>query len=62
MRAKFRRRTFVQLAAAATALPAQADTYPSRPVRLVVGFPPVRIGQEADAVSFAGHGEDDHGQ
>jgi tripartite-type tricarboxylate transporter receptor subunit TctC len=42
---KFRRRTFVQLAVGATALPAlsrvaQAEAYPSRPVRLVVGFPP----------------------
>jgi tripartite-type tricarboxylate transporter receptor subunit TctC len=42
---KFRRRTFVHLAACAAALPAvsrgtRADTYPSRPVRLVVGFPP----------------------
>jgi tripartite-type tricarboxylate transporter receptor subunit TctC len=37
---KFPRRTFVQLAASAAALPARAETYPSRPVRLVVGFPP----------------------
>ena len=40
---KFRRRTFVQLAAGAAALPAvsrvaRADTYPSRPARIVVGF------------------------
>ena len=42
---KFRRRQFLQLAGAAAALPAVsriawADTYPSRPVRIVVGFPP----------------------
>jgi tripartite-type tricarboxylate transporter receptor subunit TctC len=46
---KFRRRTFVHLAAGAAALPAlspvwarvaRADIYPSRPARLVVGFPP----------------------
>jgi len=41
---KFRRRTLVHLAAGATALPAlsrvaRADAYPSRPARLVVGFP-----------------------
>ncbi len=40
---EFRRRTFVQLAAGAAALPAvsrvaRADTYPSRPARIVVGF------------------------
>jgi tripartite-type tricarboxylate transporter receptor subunit TctC len=40
-----RRRRFLQLAASAAALPAVsrigwADTYPSRPVRIVVGFPP----------------------
>jgi tripartite-type tricarboxylate transporter receptor subunit TctC len=40
-----RRRQFLQLAATAAAMPAilrsaHADTYPSRPVRLVVGFPP----------------------
>ncbi|HEY1473264.1 MAG TPA: tripartite tricarboxylate transporter substrate binding protein [Pseudolabrys sp.] len=40
-----RRRQFLQLAAAAAALPAvarvaRADTYPVRPVRIVVGFPP----------------------
>ena len=43
---KFRRRTFVHLAAGAAALPAaphgaRAQAYPSRqPVRIVVGFPP----------------------
>jgi tripartite-type tricarboxylate transporter receptor subunit TctC len=42
---KFPRRTFVTLAAGAAALPAvspvaQAEAYPSRPVRMVVGFPP----------------------
>ncbi len=45
---KFRRRTFVHLAAGAAALPAlspiwargaRADAYPSRPARIVVGFP-----------------------
>ena len=41
----FRRRDFLQLAAGAAALPALsqtawADTYPSRPGRIVVGFPP----------------------
>jgi tripartite-type tricarboxylate transporter receptor subunit TctC len=41
---KFRRRTFVHLAAGAAALPAlsrgtRADSYPSRPARIVVGFP-----------------------
>ena len=42
---KLRRRQFLQLAATAAALPAvsriaRADTYPNRPVRIVVGFPP----------------------
>ena len=41
---KIRRRTFVHLAAGAAALPAlsrgtRADAYPSRPARIVVGFP-----------------------
>jgi len=41
---KFRRRQFVQLAASAIALPvvsrvARAQTYPSRPVRLIIGYP-----------------------
>src|SRR6476469_7236233 len=41
---KFPRRTFVTLAAGAAALPAaphlsRAQAYPSRPVRIVVGFP-----------------------
>jgi tripartite-type tricarboxylate transporter receptor subunit TctC len=40
-----RRRQFLQLAATAAALPALpriacADTYPNRPVRIIVGFPP----------------------
>ena len=41
------RRHFLRLAAGAAALPAvsRADTYPSRPVHIVVGFPP---GQSAD--------------
>src|SRR5947209_16857257 len=42
---KFPRRNFLQLAAGAAALPAvariaRAETYPSRPVRIVVGFAP----------------------
>jgi tripartite-type tricarboxylate transporter receptor subunit TctC len=42
---KFPRRNFLQLAAGAAALPAvsrfaRADAYPSRPVRIVVGFAP----------------------
>jgi tripartite-type tricarboxylate transporter receptor subunit TctC len=42
---KLVRRQFLTMTAAATALPAvsraaRADTYPSRPVRIVVGFPP----------------------
>src|SRR5215510_10050895 len=42
---KFPRRQFLRLAAGATALPAvsriaRAQGYPSRPVRLLVGFPP----------------------
>ncbi len=41
---KFSRRRFVQLAASVSALPsiatmARADAYPTRPVRMVVGFP-----------------------
>src|SRR6202163_4153025 len=42
---KFPRRQFLQLAAAAAVLPAvsknaTAQTYPARPVRLIVGYPP----------------------
>jgi tripartite-type tricarboxylate transporter receptor subunit TctC len=42
---KLARRKFLRLAAGAAALPAasqsaSADTYPSRPVRMIVGFPP----------------------
>src|SRR5882672_8708750 len=42
---KFPRRLFLQLAASAAVLPfaprlARAQTYPTRPVRLIVGFPP----------------------
>ena len=41
---KLPRRTFLHLAAGATALPAfsrvaGAQTYPTRPVRIIVGFP-----------------------
>jgi len=40
-----RRRSFVRLAAAAAALPAlprlaRAETYPSRPIHLIIGYPP----------------------
>jgi tripartite-type tricarboxylate transporter receptor subunit TctC len=50
---KFRRRQFLHLAAAAAALPAAiraatAQTYPSRPVRLIVGLPP---GNSPDIVA-----------
>jgi tripartite-type tricarboxylate transporter receptor subunit TctC len=48
---KLARRRFLQLVAAATVLPATAraqQSYPSRPVRVVVGFPP---GSSADIVS-----------
>jgi tripartite-type tricarboxylate transporter receptor subunit TctC len=42
---KLPRRQFLRLAAGATALPsvsrtAMAQTYPTRPIRLIVGFPP----------------------
>ena len=42
---KFPRRTFLRLAMGAAALPAvprvaRAQAYPSRPVRIIVGFPP----------------------
>jgi len=42
---KLPRRQFLHLAAGAAALPtisriAKAQAYPSRPVRLIVGFPP----------------------
>ena len=45
---KLLRRQFLHLAAGAAALPTvsrtvQAQTYPTRPVRLVVGFPPVAL-------------------
>jgi tripartite-type tricarboxylate transporter receptor subunit TctC len=47
------RRTFLRLAASAAALPAvsgfaRAETYPSRPVRIIVGFAP---GSSADIVA-----------
>src|SRR5580704_13764750 len=39
---KFGRRAFLRIAAAAAALPrvAWAETYPARPVRMIIGFPP----------------------
>jgi tripartite-type tricarboxylate transporter receptor subunit TctC len=50
---RFPRRRFLNLAASALALPAvlrvaRADTYPSRPVHLLVGFPP---GGAADIIA-----------
>jgi tripartite-type tricarboxylate transporter receptor subunit TctC len=50
---KLPRRRFLHLAAGAAALPAvsriaRAQAYPTRPVRIIVGFPP---GQSAVAVS-----------
>jgi tripartite-type tricarboxylate transporter receptor subunit TctC len=50
---KLPRRTFLHLAVGSAALPvisriANADTYPSRPVRIIVGFPP---GGTADIVA-----------
>ena len=46
---KLPRRKFLQLAAGAAALPAvsriaRAQAYPSRPVRIIVGFPPGQTG------------------
>jgi tripartite-type tricarboxylate transporter receptor subunit TctC len=46
---KLPRRKFLHLAAGAIALPAvsrvaSADTYPSRPVHVIVGFPPAGVG------------------
>src|ERR1700722_8387497 len=50
---KLRRREFLHLAVSAAALPAasciaRADTYPSRPVRMIVGFP---AGNASDIVA-----------
>ena len=46
---KLPRRTFLNLAAGAAALPAvsriaRAQAYPTRPVRILVGFPPGQTG------------------
>ena len=46
---KLPRRTFLNLAAGAAALPAvsriaSAQAYPTRPVRIIVGFPPGQTG------------------
>ena len=46
---KLPRRRFLHLAAGAAALPvvprmARAQAYPTRPVRVIVGFPPGGIG------------------
>ena len=50
---KLPRRQFLHLAAGAAALPAMlriasAQTYPSRPVRLLIGFP---VGGNADTIA-----------
>jgi tripartite-type tricarboxylate transporter receptor subunit TctC len=50
---RFPRRSFLELSASALALPAvlrhaRADTYPSRPIHLLVGFPP---GGAADIIA-----------
>jgi tripartite-type tricarboxylate transporter receptor subunit TctC len=49
---KFPRRQFLHPAAGAAALPALphiawAQTYPTRPVRIVIGFPPAGIRRSA---------------
>ena len=50
---KLRRRNFLHLAAGAAALPAvsrvaQAQSYPARPVRIIIGFP---AGTTADIIA-----------
>ena len=50
---KLPRRRFLELAAGTVAMPAvlrsaRADTYPSRPIHLLVGFPP---GGAADIIA-----------
>ena len=49
---KLPRRNFLHLAAGAAALPAvsriaRAESYPTRPVRIVVGFPPACVSNDS---------------
>ena len=52
------RRNFLHLAAGAAALPAasriaRAQTYPTRPVRVIVGLRRIRFGEEPRRTQFA---------
>ncbi|HKF12372.1 MAG TPA: hypothetical protein VKB89_27265 [Xanthobacteraceae bacterium] len=67
---KLPRRNFLRLAAGAAALPAMsqiawAQAYPSRPVRIVVGFPAggrsVSVGQVPARLAIGGSGAGLHG-